>query len=81
VAAFTKRALKDLDALPPMMRTRARALASRLDNEPGLGWKLKGKLAGTSSVNLGRSHRMLFTVGDDTVIIKAIRPRKDVYRA
>jgi mRNA-degrading endonuclease RelE of RelBE toxin-antitoxin system len=81
MVVFTKRALKDLEELPPMMRTKARALANRLDSEPGLGWKLKGKLAGTSSINLGRSHRMLFAVEDEAVVIKTIRPRRDVYRA
>ncbi len=62
------------------MRSKARALARQLDEQPGLGYKLVGRLAGNRSINLGRSHRLIYSVEDSGVLVKTIRGRKDVYR-
>jgi mRNA-degrading endonuclease RelE of RelBE toxin-antitoxin system len=77
---YTRRAEKDLDALPAAMQEKARALAGRLDQEPSLGKKLKGKLHTLRSARLGRSHRILYTVVEGRIIVVAITDRKDAYR-
>ncbi len=76
----TNRAKKDIESLPEAMQTKVSAVIARLDKEPSLGWKLKGKLTGIWSVNVGRSHRILYTVTQEGVTVKTVRPRKDVYR-
>lgn len=77
---FSRRASKDIEELPAPLQEKARALASRLDEEPGLGKKLKGKLEGVRSARLGRSHRLLYTVRDGNVIVVTVTPRRDAYR-
>ena len=77
---LTSRAQKDLNALPEAMRKKVRAVMERLDADPSLGWKLKGKLEGTRSVNVGRSHRILFSITEQGPVVKTIRPRRDAYR-
>ena len=78
--AYSRRAEKDLAALPPAMQEKARAIASRLDQEPGLGKKLKGKLQTLRSTRVGRSHRIVYTVVDGRVVVVAVTDRKDAYR-
>jgi mRNA-degrading endonuclease RelE of RelBE toxin-antitoxin system len=80
VPSYTKRAEKDLAALPPPLRRRAESLAERLDREPALGKKLLGKLGGCRSARLGRTHRIIYEVSDTGVIVLTVGPRKDVYR-
>ncbi len=77
---YTRRAEKEIDELPEPLRTRARTLARSLDQQPGLGGKLKGKLTGIRSARLGRSHRLLYTVEDGRVVVLTVGPRRDVYR-
>ncbi|MGI8776578.1 MAG: type II toxin-antitoxin system RelE family toxin [Acidimicrobiales bacterium] len=81
---YARRAEKDLANLPPALRNRAETLADRLDRDPALGkkllGKLLGKLAGKRSVRLGRTHRMIYTVGDDGVTVLTVDARKDAYR-
>lgn len=73
-------ALKSLRALPAPLRQRALEIIARLDTQPALGKKLQGKLAGSRSVRLGRSHRVIYTSTSGTVRVTAVRPRKDAYR-
>jgi len=80
VPKLTARARKDLDGLPPALSQKARELIRRLDDEPGLGKKLKGQLRGRRSTRLGRSHRIIFTVRDGDIVVLTIGARKDVYR-
>jgi len=80
MACLTRRAQKDLEELPDAMKTKVLAVVARLDAAPSSGWKLKGKLQGTRSINVGRSHRILYSVTERGVIVKTIRPRRDVYR-
>jgi mRNA-degrading endonuclease RelE of RelBE toxin-antitoxin system len=77
---YTHRAWKDLEGLPPSLQTKARTLAKRLDQEAALGTKLKGRLTGNRSIDIGRSHRMIYSVEDNGVLIKVIRGRRDTYR-
>lgn len=77
---YTRRAEKDLGALPGPLRSRAESLCERLDREPALGKKLVGKLTGLRTVRLGRTHRIIYTVADEGVAILTIGHRKDVYR-
>jgi mRNA-degrading endonuclease RelE of RelBE toxin-antitoxin system len=77
---FTRRAKKDLEALPESMRNKVLATTDRLDSDPSMGWKLKGKLEGTRSVNVGRSHRILYSICESGVVVKTVRQRKDAYR-
>ncbi len=75
----SKRAASDLESLPDALRKKAQALIDRLDEEPALGKKLKGKLEGKRSVWLGRTHRIIYTV-NPTVIVLTVVPRRDAYR-
>lgn len=77
---YARRAEKDLADLPSALRNRAETLAERLDRDPALGKKLRGKLTGKRSVRLGRTHRIIYAVGEDGVTVLTIDARKDVYR-
>jgi mRNA-degrading endonuclease RelE of RelBE toxin-antitoxin system len=77
---YTKRAERDMAELPPAMQAKALSLASRLDNEPALGKKLLGKLNGKRSARLGRSHRIIYMLEADRVIVLTIATRRDSYR-
>jgi mRNA-degrading endonuclease RelE of RelBE toxin-antitoxin system len=80
VPSYSRRSEKDLAELPLALRSRAESLAERLDREPGLGKKLLGKLSGLRSVRLGRTHRIIYRVTDDGVVILTVGQRKDIYR-
>lgn len=80
MAKLTKRAQKDLDALPQALASKAREIILRLDKEPALGKKLIGPLEGKRSVRLGRSHRMIYQLVEGDVVLLTIAARKDVYR-
>ena len=77
---LTKRAQKDLDALPRVIADKARQIVLQLDKEPALGKKLMGQLEGKRSVRLGRSHRMIYQLVDGDVVLLTITARKDAYR-
>ena len=77
---LTSRARRDLDELPLALASKAREVIRRLDDEPGLGKKLKGPLRGKRSARLGRSHRIIYTAQQGDVVVLAIGARKDVYR-
>ena len=77
---LTKRAQKDLDALPQALVNKAREIILRLDKEPALGKKLIGPLEGKRSARLGRSHRMIYQLVDGEVVLLTIAARKDAYR-
>ena len=77
---LTKRAQKDLDALPQALASKAREIILRLDQEPALGKKLIGLLEGKRSARLGRSHRMIYQLVDGEVVLLTIAARKDAYR-
>lgn len=78
MARLTPRAHKDLLALPDALQAKAKAQIRRLDEEPSLGKKLKGKLEGKRSLYLARTHRIIYTV--DPVVVLVIVPRRDAYR-
>lgn len=75
----SKRAQRDLDELPEALRTKADALIERLDDEPALGKKLKGKLEGKRSVWLGRTHRIIY-VTEPAIRVLTVIMRRDAYR-
>jgi mRNA-degrading endonuclease RelE of RelBE toxin-antitoxin system len=75
---LSKRAERDLASLPDTLQMKARALIARLDDEPALGKKLVGPLAGKRSIWLGRSHRIIYRT--DPIFVIAIPPRRDAYR-
>lgn len=52
----------------------------RLDETPHLGKKLVGSLDGKRSARLGRSHRIIYTVGQGHVVVLVVGDRMDVYR-
>lgn len=76
----SRRALKDLNDLPEPMRSKAESLIGRLDEEPSLGKKLLGALAGLRAARLGRSYRIIYRVSGTGVEVVAITPRRDSYR-
>ena len=75
---LSARAEKDLDDLPERLREKADALIARLDDEPGLGKKLLGRLERMRSLRLGRTHRIVYR--SDPVRVLAVPPRRDAYR-
>lgn len=77
---LTRRASKDLDQLPSALASKAREVLRRLDDQPSLGKKLKGPLADRRSARLGRSHRIIYTTDEESVVVLTIVPRKDAYR-
>jgi mRNA-degrading endonuclease RelE of RelBE toxin-antitoxin system len=78
MAELSKRAQNDLASLPEALQEKARTLIARLDDEPALGKKLLGPLAGRRSLWLGRSHRIIYRT--DPIFVIALPPRKDAYR-
>lgn len=80
MSVLSSRAKKDLDALPEGLRLRAEEIIARLDAEPGLGKKLLGKLRGLRSVRLGRTHRIIYRIGESGPEVVSISHRKDSYR-
>jgi mRNA-degrading endonuclease RelE of RelBE toxin-antitoxin system len=78
---WSKRAGRDLEALPLVMQGRAQSVINRLDTEHHLGKRLVGPFKGVRSARIGRSHRVLFEINlDGTAHILTITPRKDAYR-
>ena len=80
MALLTKRAQKDIDDLPEQMQSKVSSVIDSLEGNPTIGWKLKGKLEGLRSINVGRSHRILYAHGPSGITVKTVRPRRDVYR-
>lgn len=80
MAELSGRAKKDLDDLPEALRLRAHEVIERLDTEPALGKKLVGKLAGLRSARLGRTHRIIYRLGDTGPQVVTVVPRRDAYK-
>jgi mRNA-degrading endonuclease RelE of RelBE toxin-antitoxin system len=77
---LTARAIKDIDALPAPMQAKVRGVIGRLDDQPALGKKLLGALAGLRSARVGRSYRVIYRLGDDGVTVLTVTLRRDAYR-
>ena len=80
MAKLTKSAAKSLKRLPDPLQAKAKEVISRLDSEPHLGKRLRGRLEGKQSIRLGRSHRIIYTSVSGEIIVEDIRQRKDAYR-
>ena len=80
MAELSGRAKKDLDGLPEALRLRAVDLIERLDAEPALGKKLLGQLEGLRSARLGRTHRIIYRLGETGPQVVTVAQRKDAYR-
>ncbi|MGH9271908.1 MAG: type II toxin-antitoxin system RelE family toxin [Ilumatobacteraceae bacterium] len=80
VARVSGQAKKDLDRLPEPLRLRAQELISRLDAEPALGKKLLGRLQGLRTVRLGRTHRIIYRLGETGPEVVTGAQRRDAYR-
>ena len=78
MAQLSRTAHKDLLTLTPLLQEKAKVIIARLDEEPALGKKLLGKLAGLRSVYLGRTHRIIYST--DPIVVVAIPNRRDAYR-
>ena len=79
MAVLTRRAEKDLEELPEALQEKARNIISQLDEDPALGKKLLGALAGKRSARLGRTHRIIY-VTEPAITVLTISPRRDAYR-
>lgn len=77
---LTRSAAKDLQRLPEPLRVKAKEIIGRLDEEPSLGNKLRGRLDGKGSTRLGRSHRIVYMSTPNEIVVMAVKPRKDAYR-
>ncbi len=80
MATLSRRAKKDVEALPGPLRDKAEKLIGRLDAEPALGKKLLGRLKGLRSARLGRTHRVIYRLGDSGPEIITVSRRSDSYR-
>ena len=80
MGTLSRRAKRDLEALPGPLRDKADDLIGRLDSEPALGKKLLGKLSGLRSARLGRTHRIIYRLGDSGPEIVTISRRRDAYK-
>ena len=77
---LTRSAGKDLQRLPEPLLARAKEIIGRLDGEPALGKRLRGRLDGKRSARLGRSHRIIYTSTPGEIVVMAVKQRKDAYR-
>ena len=77
---YSRRAEKDISALPATVQQRVRTMGDRLDREPAAGPKLLGRLAGKRSARVGRNVRMIYELRDGQVFVLTVMPRKDAYR-
>ncbi|MXZ53503.1 MAG: type II toxin-antitoxin system RelE/ParE family toxin [Acidimicrobiaceae bacterium] len=77
---LTRSAGRDLQRLPEPLRAKAKEIIGRLDAEPSLGKRLRGRLEGKRSARLGRSHRIIYTSTPGKIVIMAVKQRKDAYR-
>lgn len=80
MAKLTRRGQRDLEKLPEPIRKKALEIMRRLDQNPAMGKKLLGALAGKRVARLGRSHRIIYTAEGGVVTVLTVRPRRDVYR-
>lgn len=80
MSELSRRAKKDLDQLPGSMRDKASGIIDRLDEEPALGKKLRGKLDGLRSTPLGRTHRIIYRISDSGPEVVTVVKRSDAYR-
>jgi addiction module RelE/StbE family toxin len=77
---WTRKAEKDLEDVPESLRRKINSVVERLDSEPLMGKKLKGKLSDRRSVPVARSYRILYSIDERGPIVLAITLRKDAYR-
>lgn len=77
---LTRRATEDLKALPATVRKAVLETLARIGLEPeSVGKRLVGRLEGLWSARVG-NYRVLYTIEQRGVIIRAIRHRAVAYR-
>ena len=77
---LTRRATEDLKALPGTVREAVLETLARIGLEPeSVGKRLVGPLEGLWSARVG-NYRVLYTIEQSRIIIRAIRHRAVAYR-
>lgn len=77
---MTRRAARDLDALPERLRESVLETLSAIEIDPeGVGKQLVGRLAGLWSSRVG-SYRVIYSIERRQVVVRAIRHRGTAYR-
>ena len=77
---LTRRATEDLKALPGTVREAVLETLARIGLEPErVGTRLVGRLEGLWSARVG-NYRVLYTIEQSRIIIRAIRHRAVAYR-
>lgn len=77
---LTRRATEDLEALPGTVREAVLETLARIGLEPeSVGTRLVGRLEGLWSARVG-NYRVLYTIEQSRIIIRAIRHRAVAYR-
>ena len=77
---LTRRARKDLEALPPTVREAVLETLALIQREPEeLGKQLVGRLEGYWAARIG-GYRVLYTIEQARVVVRAVRHRSVVYR-
>ena len=77
-AVFLGQARDAIRVLPPDVKRRIRAAVDELKADPARGEPLGGELSGLSRARVGR-YRIVYRVGDNTVQIVAVGPRRTIY--
>ena len=78
---LTRRAKKDLEALPASVREAVVETIALIEAEPeSMGKRLIGRLEGLWSARIG-NYRVLYTIEQGGVIVRAIRHRAVAYRS
>jgi len=77
---LTRRAKKDLEALPAVVREAVVETIALIEVEPeSMAKQLVGRLEGLWSARIG-NYRVLYTIEQEVVIVRAIRHRAVAYR-
>lgn len=76
---LTRRARRDIDALPPAVREAVLETIALIAVDPdGTGKGLVGRLRGLLSARVG-NYRVLYTVESGTTMVRAVRHRAVAY--
>lgn len=78
---FTKRAKKDIEALPSLIKDRISKALDWIAADPFTGKALKGELKGLYSYRMG-SYRIIYQIHKEEilVIVLKIGHRREIYR-
>ena len=73
---FTKKAQKDINALSPKLKNKAKdILRNKIAHEPQMGKPLLGSLKGYYSVRLSYQDRIVYRIEEEQCIVLVVRAK------